>query len=1249
MAQSSVNPSEAAIAGSTDGSVLGDSFLRDTPSVASGNGWLHKGWFRNLVKMGKKQTKVPFSLFVDEVHFGKIPPGINEVQVLWQKGSNIDRSSKVPVVENMAKFNQMLKLECTMYEAPASYKRKYMPKECVLKVVNAAKASHVLGYVKLDLSKLVGKVDVSSDVRASVAKADNSQPYISASSLKLKGVGGATPSLQAKFGYWNDKYSKRPTLEAVEETAEQRDKSADEALAAKNAPAADAVTTSGSAAAQPAEAAARSIARAASGGAGDLRPLESEFSLSGMVASVADASEDAASLAAEAVTEVSSVVEPTLLEGRDASADLSDMIARADRALGGDDEPVPWTMSPGSGREESFLFTAMGSGDGAGAGASVSLDASHAHTANDLSASLFSDVHLLKLPWGDSDEALKESLSHHSKRRRVRANAAGIFEDDVGAYSDGDVDDSATAERARHRKGLAATARATRDEADVGQVGPTSPDLQRLKDRGADSAAEIAASAATAASSALEAAAAEAAAAAPRKPTGADLEALESAELEEALRSGKLSAAAQLALEGSDGEEGGAPRGPPMFLLSRGLSGKELAVPEGGLALTGGGLDMQGLASHMFNQGQPGWEAVAQGEEMMVPGGQQMLAGQLASVDALDSHAALANLDEYKGVASNDLVLQVSAPCMVDVVVENGQPVGVLEVMQRLAAGDLGAQHLLEGVFRKDGAPALTNGADGMLAIEGGGADGAAGAIVRHQPGGAPFAERVMIAAPSGNANGALEIVPAHGVPRRSSFRAQPIVGVSVASAPTYTMEDLGAVIMETVKAMAVEGLLIQAGAGGQLLVGGGRAAGLLEDGSAEGEGGAGGLQRLSIEGVQSRGAITLPDGSVARLALPAGAGSQSEHSMELMDVRSSSGKVPSWVLDGGISGMTGAALLRSAFGSSEAPAPGAPLMLGGPGAPGGGALVPRGHSAAGLQLLPVGPVQTNLGGRHDVAMGIALGVEAWAHAEAHRAGTFDGASALTIVEGVRERGMAVIGSGAPTSSRGGKEVTLAMLVQLRDPKKGNVKVGLPMLAMVTAEKVTVRKRDGALLLEGGSAGANGDTASTSDGTTQRRRFLLTAGETGTAAGPSDSGFAQGEDGKEGGEAEGAAPTVEEEGDEEEETEERYRITGVHLCGLDTGRNRRGVDTRAGTYILGGGKKGQSHPMMHKRAGRGSAWGGGNQARVKQKTTVQKGDTLWSISAKVYGDGTKWKEVYKKNPHIRNPDIILPNERINLR
>ncbi len=46
-----------------------------------------------------------------------------------------------------------------------------------------------------------------------------------------------------------------------------------------------------------------------------------------------------------------------------------------------------------------------------------------------------------------------------------------------------------------------------------------------------------------------------------------------------------------------------------------------------------------------------------------------------------------------------------------------------------------------------------------------------------------------------------------------------------------------------------------------------------------------------------------------------------------------------------------------------------------------------------------------------------------------------------------------------------------------------------------------------------------------------------------------------------------------------------------------------------------------------------------------QKYTVKKGDSLSKIAKAVYGDASKWKQIYEANQdQIKNPDLIYPDQ-----
>jgi len=45
---------------------------------------------------------------------------------------------------------------------------------------------------------------------------------------------------------------------------------------------------------------------------------------------------------------------------------------------------------------------------------------------------------------------------------------------------------------------------------------------------------------------------------------------------------------------------------------------------------------------------------------------------------------------------------------------------------------------------------------------------------------------------------------------------------------------------------------------------------------------------------------------------------------------------------------------------------------------------------------------------------------------------------------------------------------------------------------------------------------------------------------------------------------------------------------------------------------------------------------------------VQRGDTLWSICEKYYGDATLWPKLWEMNPFVTNPHLLKPGDLITL-
>ncbi|MEE9913885.1 MAG: LysM peptidoglycan-binding domain-containing protein [Deltaproteobacteria bacterium] len=57
----------------------------------------------------------------------------------------------------------------------------------------------------------------------------------------------------------------------------------------------------------------------------------------------------------------------------------------------------------------------------------------------------------------------------------------------------------------------------------------------------------------------------------------------------------------------------------------------------------------------------------------------------------------------------------------------------------------------------------------------------------------------------------------------------------------------------------------------------------------------------------------------------------------------------------------------------------------------------------------------------------------------------------------------------------------------------------------------------------------------------------------------------------------------------------------------------------------------------------------GDEWDAKQYHEVKKGDTLWKIAEKYYGDGSLYKKIFEANQNIlKNPDLIKIGQKLHI-
>ncbi|KAM5547293.1 protein PLASTID MOVEMENT IMPAIRED 1-RELATED 1 [Rosa sericea] len=279
-------------------------------------------------------------------------------------------------------------------------------------------------------------------------------------------------------------------------------------------------------------------------------------------------------------------------------------------------------------------------------------------------------------------------------------------------------------------------------------------------------------------------------------------------------------------------------------------------------------------------------------------------------------------------------------------------------------------------------------------------------------------------------------------------------------------------------------------------------------------------------------------------------------------------------------------------------------------------------EGAAGLQLLDI----KDSGNDVDGLMGLSLTLDEWMKLDSGEIDDEDHISERTtqILAAHHANSLDMIRGGSKGEKRRGKgarkcgllgnNFTVALMVQLRDPLRNYEPVGSPMLALIQVERVFLPPKP---------------------------KIYSTVSELRKSNEEDDeSGSVVKEDIKE------------EKKDEklpEEEAIPQFKITEVHVAGLKTepGKKKLWGNTNqqqsGSRWLLANGMgKNNKHPFLKSKAKAAP------KSSTSATTKVQPGDTLWSISARVHGDGSKWKELAALNPHIRNPNVILPNETIRL-
>ncbi|ESW10678.1 hypothetical protein PHAVU_009G229300 [Phaseolus vulgaris] len=279
---------------------------------------------------------------------------------------------------------------------------------------------------------------------------------------------------------------------------------------------------------------------------------------------------------------------------------------------------------------------------------------------------------------------------------------------------------------------------------------------------------------------------------------------------------------------------------------------------------------------------------------------------------------------------------------------------------------------------------------------------------------------------------------------------------------------------------------------------------------------------------------------------------------------------------------------------------------------------------AAALQLMDVKD-GTDGGDGVDGIMGLSLTLDEWMRLDSGEIDDIDNISEHTskLLAAHHANSFDFIRQSSKGEKRRGKSrrcgllgnnFTVALMVQLRDPLRNYEPVGTPMLALIQVEREFMLPKQKIY---------NSVSFIMKNNDEDDDREILAKVDT-------------------------KDTQKEEKSSDEEEGIPQFRITEVHVAGLKPEPQKKKLwgtssQQQSGSRWLlanGMGKGNNKLSLMKSK--------GASKSNAPATTKVQPGDTLWSISSRVFGNRGKWKELTALNQHIRNPNVIIPNDTIRL-